>query len=98
MVISAVPVGRATVCTASLAHAIAPQPGKQIASELIVSDASRHRHARAKPRRGHRLIRPLSAGGGEEVRAEHGLPGARQMLAARDEVHVQTADHQDRLA
>ena len=79
------------------AHAIAPQPGNQIAAEPIVADAPGHRHARTEPRRGHRLVRPLAAGGGEEVRAEHGLPGARQMLAARDEIHVQAADHQDRL-
>ena len=79
------------------AHAIAPQPGNQIASELIVADAARHRDARAEPRRRNRLVGPLAAGRGEEVRAEHRLPGARQMLASRNKVHVQAADHQDRL-
>jgi hypothetical protein len=79
------------------AHPIAPQPGNQIATERIVADTPGHGHPRAQPRRGHRLVRSLAAGGGEEVRAEHGLPGARQLIAARNEIHVQAADHQDRL-
>ena len=59
-------------------HAIALQPREKVASELIISDTARHRDARAKPRRRNRLICPLSAGRGEELRSEHGLPGARQ--------------------
>ena len=73
------------------------QAGNQLVAELIVADAACHGDARTEPRRGNCLVGPLAAGSGEEVLPEYRLAGARQLLAARHKIHVQAADHQDRL-
>ena len=51
----------------------------------------------AKPRHGHCLIRAFAARGGSETFSDQSLAGERNRRSPRNEVHVDAADHDDRL-